>query len=352
MQTNTLKAFNAYLDTVAKAFGIHSSIVKNAKSFVATPSVEQNLKKAIQANSTFLSKINYRTRQQTTGAKIGLSLSGPGATTVDTAGGGTRTPKKLHSLSDDQYEMKKVNFDTLTTYEDLDEWAEFKEFKTLIQQLITEMIINNQVMIGWYGEAWVGDSNPATNPLLQDVNVGWFQKIRDNAPAQLLSEGANAGEIRFGPGGDFENIDVIVETVKSGIPVHKRKNKKMVVLIGEDLLAAQRIELYKAHGNTPTEKQIAEVDKITRQFGGLPLFEEAYFPGRGILITPLENLGLYTQKGSVRRRIVDNPSKDQVENYTSMNQAYVIEDYESVAGIEFKNVKLPVPTSVDASGWL
>ena len=40
------------------------------------------------------------------------------------------------------------------------------------------------------------------------------------------------------------------------------------------------------------------------------------------------------QEGSRRRTIVDNAKRDQIENYESSNDAYVIEDYGCVAFAE------------------
>ena len=46
-----------------------------------------------------------------------------------------------------------------------------------------------------------------------------------------------------------------------------------------------------------------------------------------IVVTRLDNLSRYYQEGARRRTIVDNAKRDQIENYESSNDAYVIEDY-------------------------
>ena len=46
-----------------------------------------------------------------------------------------------------------------------------------------------------------------------------------------------------------------------------------------------------------------------------------------MLITSLENLSLYWQKGGRRRYLQENPSKNRIENFESSNDAYVVEDY-------------------------
>lgn len=41
-------------------------------------------------------------------------------------------------------------------------------------------------------------SNRATNPLLQDVNVGWLQKMRANAAARVMTQIGVTGKIQIG----------------------------------------------------------------------------------------------------------------------------------------------------------
>lgn len=65
------------------------------------------------------------------------------------------------------------------------------------------------------------------------------------------------------------------------------------------------------------------------------------FPSTGIMVTSYDNLSIYIQEGSIRRSMgKKNDEKDQVENFESMNIAYVIEELGKAAAIKFKNVKL------------
>ena len=349
MDNNTrAKLFN-WIGHLGKAYGVHPRVIEQAKSFVATGQVEQALAKDLKEKSSLLSKINVKSVSQIMGKKLGMNTNQNIASNTDTSGAGERNPNQVFSgMDEDSYICRQTNYDTAITYDQLDEWSEFKNFMKLIQDSINTTIANNKATIGWYGETWVANSNIGTNPMMQDVNIGWFQKIRDNASSQMLPEGGTPGEIRFGAGGDFENLDHAVEELKGGIPSHKQNQAGMVVLVGSDLLSQQRIDLYKAHGATPTEKERVEVTAVTSTFGNLPLATEISFPGRGLMIVPWKNLGIYTQKGSTRRSIKDNSKKDQIENYLSMREAYVVEDYQSVATWEFKNVKLP---NAAGDGW-
>ena len=59
-----------------------------------------------------------------------------------------------------------------------------------------------------------------------------------------------------------------------------------------------------------------------------------FFPADAILITRLDNLSLYWQEGTRRRMLKDEPELDRVANYESVNEAYVVEDYELVVLVE------------------
>ena len=43
-------------------------------------------------------------------------------------------------------------------------------------------------------------------------------------------------------------------------------------------------------------------------------------------MTTFDNLSIYVQEGARRRTVIDNPKRDQIENYESSNEDYYIED--------------------------
>ena len=65
-----------------------------------------------------------------------------------------------------------------------------------------------------------------------------------------------------------------------------------------------------------------------------------------MLITRLDNLSIYWQAGTRRRSVIDNPKRDRVENYESVNEAYVVEDYDGACLVE--NIEL-LPVQADGN---
>jgi P2 family phage major capsid protein len=179
---------------------------------------------------------------------------------------------------------------------------------------------------------------------MQDVNEGWMQYMRDNKAANILTEGGTVNEIHIGEGGDYVNLDHAVSDLLEGIPQYLRTG--LIALIGSDLVGREKSALYQALGLKPTEKTLATASLTF--FGGLPWETPNNFPSRGLVITSLDNLSIYVQSGSWRRRIKDKPEKDRVEDYNSRNEGYVVETPEKFVGVEFDNVKL---LAADGETW-
>ncbi len=63
-------------------------------------------------------------------------------------------------------------------------------------------------MIGFNGLQALPDTNRATAPLLQDVNKGWLQQLREQAAGRVLAGGKTAGKVVVGGGsGDYKSLD-------------------------------------------------------------------------------------------------------------------------------------------------
>ena len=106
-----------------------------------------------------------------------------------------------------------------------------------------------------------------------------------------------------------------------------------MVITSRDLNADRLFPLVQTV-NPPSEMMAADVIIRAGKAGGLPVVHVPYFPANSLLITPLSNLSVYWQSGTRRRRIVDNPARDRIEDYQSVNEAYVIEDMGKCAFVE------------------
>ena len=344
MNPETRLKYKQLCNMLGKGYGVDPSDI--TQGFSVVPTVEQRLQDAIVEQSTFLGLINVITVAEIKGENILGGTSGPVSGRTDTSvEGNERTPRDVLGLAKFVYELFQTNSDVYLRYNTIDVWAKFKDFAERYVRYVQERIANDRELVGWHGITAAATTDIVANPMLQDVNKGWMQYMRDNMPANILTEGATVGEIRIGIGGDFENLDHAVSDMVQGIPEYLRKN--LIVLVGDELVSKEHAGLYKAIGGTPSEKVLAT--QSMSLMGGLTWMTPSNFPGRGLVITSLDNISIYTQGGSWRRKIEDNPKKDRVEDYNSRNEGYVVETPEKFVAVEFANVKVPNATG---DGWV
>ncbi|MGF0334509.1 phage major capsid protein, P2 family [Ectopseudomonas toyotomiensis] len=334
MQKHTRIAFNGYMANQAKINEVESAAV----TFNVAPTPAQKLEKAIQESNRFLTKINIIPVDEPEGEAILLGVNGPTAsrTKTDAATGKKRKPRDVSALSKDTYACKKTNFDTAFPYAKLDAWAKFPEFQTMLSGSIAVQQGLDRIMIGFNGTSAQDDTDLAANPMLEDVNIGWLQKIRVGAPDQVISEGeAVAGKVTVGATGDYKTLDGLVfDAIQLLAPWH-RKRKDLVVIVDPQLLHEKQLKAVEKGAESNVEENAADEVVTKGRLGGLPIEHDApFFIDGGVLITPLSNLSIYVQSGKRRRHIRDEPDFDQVADYQSSNEAYVIEDFGAIALVE------------------
>lgn len=339
MQLNTKNKLGEYIKSVAKQNGVDDA----TEMFNVNPNGTQRIVAAIRQSNWFLGKVNIISVKNQIGEAIGLGVTGMIASRTDTSGDGERKPKDYHGMKAMPYNCVQTNFDTAIRYAKLDAFAHFKNFSKIISKHTREQIDANKITVGWYGLSAESNTDAKANPNGEDVNKGWYQAMREHVPDRLITEGETAGEIRIGEGGDFVNLDSAVLNVKNLLDDIVENDSNLIAIIGTDLLAYEKAKFYEAHGNTPTEKSKVEEKQVIGTFGGLPAVTVPGFPSTGIMVTSYDNLSIYIQEDSVRRSVgKKNDPKDQIENYECMNMAYVIEQLEKIAAVEFKNVKLKI----------
>jgi len=323
MKNSTRLLFSAYLAQVALLSGVASATEK----FTVDPTIQQTLESKMAESTDFLGRINVVGVTEQQGEKLGLGIGGPVAGTTNTATT-DRATTDLSELDANGYICTQTNFDTHLKYSKLDAWAKFPDFQTRIRDAILTRQALDRIMIGFNGTSRALTSDKVANPLLQDVNKGWLQKYRENAAARVIAEVvAASGEINIGAAGDYKNLDALVfDMINNLIDPWYREDTDLVAIVGRDLMADKYFPLVNAT-QAPSETLAAQVIQSQKRIGGIPAVSVPYFPANKILVTRLDNLSLYYQEGARRRTVIDNPKRDQVENYESSNDAYVVEDY-------------------------
>lgn len=328
MKKETRIAYNALLSRLATLNDIQDAATK----FAVAPSVQQKLENKIQESSAFLSKINIIGVTEMQGEKLKLGISGPVAGRTDTSKNDRKT-RDLTDLTGDMYKCQQTNFDTHIPYAKLDAWAKFPDFQTRIRDVIVQRQALDRMVIGFHGTSIAADTDIAANPLLQDVNKGWLQQMREHAPERVLSTGKTNGKVSVGAGGDYANLDAVVFDAITLLDPWYREDAGLVAIVGRELMHDKYFPLVNTK-QTNVETLAADIIISQKRIGGLQAVSVPYFPPHAVLITRFDNLSIYFQEGARRRQVLDNAKRDRIENYESSNDAYVIEQYGMTALVE------------------
>ncbi|CAI1027006.1 phage major capsid protein, P2 family [Serratia quinivorans] len=338
MRKQTRFKFNAFLSRVAELNGVDTGDLD--KKFSVEPSVTQTIMTRVQDSSTFLTRINILPVRDMKGEKIGLDVTGTIASTTDTAGGDERETADFATLDAEGYFCQQVNYDFHIRYNTLDLWARYQDFQTRLRDAIVKRQALDRIMIGFNGTHRAKTSNRIKFPLLQDIAPGWLQKYRENAPSRVMDKivgedgSVVSDKIRVGTGGDYANLDALVmDATNNLIAPWYQEDPELVVICGRQLLADKYFPLVNQE-QPNSEAMAADLIISQKRIGNLPAVRVPYFPADALLITRMDNLSIYWQEDTQRRHMVENSKRDRIENYESINEDYVVEDYACGALVE------------------
>ena len=335
MKNPTRKHFSAYLAQLATINGVESA----AQMFTVAPSVQQTLESRIQESSAFLQSIGIYPVDEMQGQKIGIGTDGPVASRTDTTGA-DRATRDAASLAGQGYQCVQTNYDTHVRYATLDMWAKFKDFQLRLSRAIQQQCALDRIMIGFNGTSVAATTNRAQNPLLQDVNKGWLQYLRENADHRIMDSGKTANKVIVGAdaGADFKSLDgLVMDAAYSLLDPWHRQATDLVAIVGSDLLHDKLFPLVDRQ-TAPTEKLAADIVVSQARLGGKQAAAVPFMRPNSVLITSLDNLSIYYQEGARRRHLKEAPERNRIETYESSNDAFVVEDLGKCALVE--NIEL------------
>jgi P2 family phage major capsid protein len=346
MQTATRLLFNRFLGQIASLNGLDASFTSNAgeiKAFNVLPVIEQRLQAKLAVTSDFMSRINVVPVVAQQGSRVGIGVTRSLASRTNRAAGNRRTPTDpTGSDAIDQYFCRKTDYDYAWSYGMLDAWAHRPEFQQLCRDAVLVQRASDVITIGFNGVNAAVQTDRVAFPLLQDVNHGWLYKMRTHAPARVMSSGALDDAFVYVSetgAADYKNLDALVfDAVHNLLHEQFRTATDLVVIVGSDLVHDKYFKIVEKAGDTATEQVARDVIMSSRQLGGRPTIQVPFFPANALMITSLKNLSYYWQIGSSRRHIQEEPALDQIENYESINDAFMVEEYGKAALIE--NIKL------------
>lgn len=342
MLTSTRLLLNAYVAQVAKLNGLPEDFTANPgklDKFNVAPQIEQRLQAKLRSISDFMSRINVRPVVNQQGSRVGVGVNRSMAGRTNRAAGNRRSPQDISGSDQiDQYFCKKTDYDYAWSYELLDAWAHEPEFQQLCRDAVLAQKAEDVMCIGFNGVDAAVETDREAFPLLEDVNFGWLHKIRENAPARRMAHGGLDNQkiyVADEGAADYANLDALVfDAIQNLIHVRYQTSTDLVVMVGGDLVHDKYFKIVEQAGNIATEQVARDVLMSSRQLGGKPTVQVPSFPAGSILVTSFKNLSYYWQIGSARRAIQDSPALDQIDNFESINDAFMVEEYGKCALLE------------------
>lgn len=341
MKQKTRLEFNGHLAAIASFNHIPSAI---GEAFNVEPEIQQVFQEIKGERVDFLSKINTPLVESQKGQKIGFGVYKPIASRTDT-NENERQTRYVGDMTSDQYSCEQTNFDTNIKYSQMDAWSRSGDLATHYSDYVAQQVARDILMIGWNGEQVAVNTDPIANPNLEDVNEGWLTKIKKNRPENLMgfsSDGQPSTDTwKVGEGGQYNTLDTLVfDIMLNLLDTWHQNSDDLLVIVGRELWVAHGLSLL-SHSNLPTERNALQTWFANESVAGLNAIMVPFFPKRGLMVTSYDNLSVYSQAGSLRRTIIDNPKRDRVEEYLSSNDAYVVEDYGKVCGVRDGSIMIP-----------
>ena len=337
------------LDGLFTAIGSANGSGDVSRQFALAPTSEQRLEDLQREQVAFLDRINVLGVRDILGQVIGIGANNMIASRRSRPNL-PRRPGYVGRLQDRKYQLYSTLFDSWLPWELVDAWSKFPDFAQRYAKHVATSVALSRIMVGWHGVEAADDTDAEDNPLGEDVNIGWLQKLRlekaDHVMGRAMvtaggvttATGA-AAPIYIGSGsdhadGDYKNIDALAYDLIAGMPSFARSSTDHVVVVSQDLVDEKYFPMVNRPladtvdgGRSTSDETVSDIVMSARQIGGRPAAIVPFFPEGTMLITPLKNLSIYYQESSRRRYIKDEPENmASLVDYNSVNEGYVFED--------------------------
>lgn len=321
------KCATAYADTMAKSYGVE----KVAEQFAISSPMETKLRAAMLDSVEFLGMITAMDVDQIKGQVIDV-----GGRLIATGRNASGRFTSGQDVNGNEYELVETDSCAFVTWATMAAWANSgteKQFMQLMSQNATKRFALDVLRVGFNGTSVAATTDPVANPLGQDVNKGWHQLVKEKAPEQVMTD-----PIFFDPDAtvtepdEYKTLDAIVTELKNTlIPEQYRSDPRLVVLIGSDLTAAAQTKLMN-QADKPTERVAAQM--MDKSIGGLKAYTPPFFPGKRIVVTMLNNLHAYTQRGTKQRKSENVEDRKRWEDKYWRFEGFAVEDYLAYAAVD------------------
>ena len=201
-------------------------------------------------------------------------------------------------------------------------------FDETVEAFFAQAWTLDMLRVGFNGTEIADTTDPDAHPKGEDVNIGWHAIAKEHdGGKQVITT-----QLALGEAGDWKNLDALANhLITQRIAEPFREDPRLVVLVGAELAAHQRLKLFNA-ADRPADVNAAQmaVSSVAGRFAFVPPF----MPGKRLAVTTLQNLHIYTHELS---RFVkagfDEDRKEYALSYLR-NEGYALGNAELYAAVD------------------
>lgn len=302
----------------------HQNFVSNAKKFgssfqISEPS-ENLLRVAMMQSSWMMEQITTADVAQASGQAV--SVGDNSLYTGRSLEGRFRNPTKLDGSAYELCETDScasISYDKMSLLINSGSGTQ-DEFNQKMSDFFSRAFTLDMLKIGFNGQYSALDTKPNENPKGEDVNKGWHAiALEFNSGSQVITKPATIGET-----GDFKHLDALASfVINELIPEGFREDPRLVVMVGAELAASERLKLFNGAAS-PTDRASSQL--LNSSVAGRFAFVPPFMPGRRLAVTTLDNLHIYTQKGTRVFKAGFNEDKKIYEHSYLRQEGYALGD--------------------------
>lgn len=323
LSKQAVEASSQFIAKQSDLHGISSDAIESGTHFTLEADRETEWLTAVQNSNAFLAKLDV----DTCDAQVVDNLNGED---MDLASGRTdteskdRTTTSLAGIKNVRYTAETTQHDTHITFKEYNRWARQnrRKFQSYISAKRSASKGNDMMKIAWHGEKVAAKTDKKANPLGQDVNIGFIQRVKTHYPQNHID--GKAEKITIGKGGTYPSLDAAAIAMKALIP--KELQNGLELYASDEFFIDRDMKLVEKA--TVTEAGDKSLQKVfTTVAGGIHAETPPFFPDECLILTSPKNLAIRTQEQSVQVGMVKNHPRSREEFYHESNEFYAVKDY-------------------------
>ena len=303
------------------------NVTQPDRYFSLTDPQETSVRLALLESVEFLSMITCADVDQLSGQVVSV-----GVNALYTGRSENGRFQRRVGVDGNEYKLVETDSCAALRWDLLSVWAnagkDENEFFNLVQTFSNQAFALDMLRIGFNGKSIAKTTNIEENPNGEDVNMGWHTLMKNwKEGKQIITD-----PVTLDDKGDYHSLDAMAsDLINDKLPQQFRNDPRLVVLVGADLVAAEQYRLYQA-ADKPSEKIAAQL--LGNTIAGRRAIVPPFMPGKRMAVTTLENLHIYTQRGTRQRKAEFVDDRKQFENKYLRNEGYAVEEPELYAAID------------------